>query len=54
MASKREDLKRTLRREGFEHIPVDFWLCDSQIEAFRKRTGQTDYEDVDGAEPPAG
>lgn len=44
MISKRENLKRTLRRQGYEHIPVDFWLCDSQIEAFEKRSGDSDYE----------
>ena len=35
---------RSLRREGFEHVPVDFWLCDSQIETFRKKIGHDDYE----------
>jgi len=43
MSDKRENLKRSLRRDGFEHVPVDFWLCESQIEAFRKRTGSNDY-----------
>ncbi len=35
---------KTLRREGFDHVPVDFWLCDSQIDAFRDRFGHEDYE----------
>ena len=45
MSNLRDNLKRTLRRQGFEHVPVDFWLCDSQIEAFKKRTGYSDYEE---------
>jgi uroporphyrinogen decarboxylase len=44
MSTPRENLKRTLRRQGFDRIPVDFWLCESQIEAFRERTGHEDYE----------
>lgn len=44
MSTKRENLLRSLRREGFEHVPVDFWLCDSQIEAFRNRFGNEDYQ----------
>ena len=44
MITLRENLLKTLRRNGFDHIPVDFWLCDSQIEAFEKRFGHSDYQ----------
>jgi uroporphyrinogen decarboxylase len=44
MSSSRDNLIRTLRREGFDHVPVDFWLCDSQIKAFQERFGHEDYE----------
>ncbi len=40
----RENILRALRREGFEHVPVDFVLCESQIEEFRKRFGHDDYQ----------
>jgi uroporphyrinogen decarboxylase len=39
-----ENILRMLRREGFEHIPVDFVLCESQIAAFERRTGHRDYQ----------
>ena len=45
MGTPRDNLKRTLCRQGFEQVPVDFWLCDAQVEAFRKRTGHGDYRD---------
>ena len=44
MSTLRQNLIRTLRREGFGHVPVDFWLCDSQIDAFREKFGHVDYE----------
>ena len=44
MPTKRENLKKTLRREGFESVPVDFWFCESQIRDFRERFGHEDYE----------
>jgi len=44
MSSNRENLLKTLRREGFDHVPVDFWLCDSQIDVFREKFGHEDYE----------
>ena len=44
MKTPREDLLRCLRREGFEKVHLDYVFCDSQIEAFRKRFGHTDYE----------
>ncbi len=44
MGTPREDLLRCLRRKGFERVHVDFVFCDSQIEAFKKRFGHSDYE----------
>ncbi len=44
MSTLRDNLLRTLRREGFDHVPVDYWLCESQIEAFKERTGHEDYQ----------
>lgn len=44
MITPREDLLRCLRRKGFEKVHVDFVLCDSQVESFRKRFGHSDYE----------
>ncbi len=39
----RENLLRTLRRQGFESVPVDMSLCPSQVEGFRKIYGHDDY-----------
>ena len=44
MLSPRENILRTLRREGFEWTPLDAWFCDSQINDFQKRFGHTDYK----------
>ncbi|KPL16735.1 MAG: hypothetical protein AMS26_03540 [Bacteroides sp. SM23_62] len=44
MNTPRGNLLSTLRRQGFDHVPVDFWLCESQIESFRNRMDQEDYE----------
>jgi uroporphyrinogen decarboxylase len=44
MSTLRQNLISTLRREGFDQVPVDFWLCDSQVEAFQERFGHKDYE----------
>ncbi|MFA6127448.1 MAG: uroporphyrinogen decarboxylase family protein [Bacteroidales bacterium] len=41
----RENLIRAARRQGFEWIPVDILLCDSQVEAFKKAFGDIDYMD---------
>lgn len=41
--NKRSNIISTLRREGFESIPTDFDLCESQINAFEKRYGHRDY-----------
>jgi uroporphyrinogen decarboxylase len=43
MTSLRENLVRTLRRNGFDRVPIDLDLCPSQVEAFRKRFGNDDY-----------
>jgi uroporphyrinogen decarboxylase len=40
----RENILKALRREEFESVPVDFVLCQSQIENFRKKFGHDDYE----------
>lgn len=44
MSTPREDLLLCLRREGFKKVHVDFVFCESQIEAFKKRFGHSDYE----------
>ncbi len=44
----RENILKTLRREGFENVPVDFVLCDSQIADFEKRFEHKDYESYFG------
>lgn len=44
MRSARENLIRTLRREGFETVPIDpNSFCPSQYEAFKNRFGYDDY-----------
>lgn len=44
MLTSRENILKSLRREGFESVPVDFVLCESQIAYFEKRFGHTDYQ----------
>ncbi len=44
MITARNDLLRSLRREGFGKVHTDFVLCESQIENFEKRFGHADYE----------
>lgn len=39
---------KTLRREGFESVPVDFVLCESQINDFENRIGHRDYQSYFG------
>ena len=48
MQTQRENIIKTLRRKGFEKVPVDFVLCESQITAFKERFGHTDYESFFG------
>jgi uroporphyrinogen decarboxylase len=40
----RENLHRTLNRRGFDYVPVDFKLCHSQVETFKRRFGHKDYQ----------
>jgi uroporphyrinogen decarboxylase len=39
-----ENLLRTLKRQGFDQVPVDYRMCRSQIESFQKRFGHEDYQ----------
>ncbi len=48
MISPRENILKTLRREGYDYIPVDYVFCDSQIKAFKERFGHEDYESYFG------
>jgi uroporphyrinogen decarboxylase len=48
MLTPREDLLRSLRRNGFEKVHVDFVFCESQIDSFKKRFGHSDYESFFG------
>jgi len=48
MVTPRENLLKSLRREGFENVPVDYVLCDSQIADFKKKFGHSDYESYFG------
>ncbi len=48
MISPRENILKVLRRSGMERVPLDFVLCESQIEEFKRRTGHTDYESYFG------
>ena len=49
-STPRENLLRTLRRQGFEEVPIDSnGFCESQLEAFEKRFGHRrvwEYFDV--------
>jgi len=43
-ATPRDNLLRSLRRQGFDRVPLDSGaFCTSQLEAFRKRFGHDDY-----------
>lgn len=48
MITPRENIKQTLRREGYSWVPVDYVLCDSQIEVFQEKFGHTDYHSYFG------
>ena len=42
----RENLLHLLRKEGYEEVPVDFSLCPSQEESYRKNEhSSSDYKD---------
>ena len=44
MATLRENLLRSLRRQGFEKVPIDpNTFCPDQLEAFKRRFGHEDY-----------
>jgi len=44
MQNPKDNLIRTLKREGFDYVPIDpNAFCPSQIEAFKKRFGHDDY-----------
>ena len=43
MLTPRENLLRAARRQGFEWVPLDFLLCDDQIDRFKKQFGHDDY-----------
>lgn len=46
MTTPRENLLRTLRRQGFETVPLDtFGFCESQIQAFKARFGHANIQD---------
>ena len=49
-ATPRENLIRAARRQGFDWIPIDILLCDSQIAAFKKAYGDIDYFDWFGVD----
>ena len=48
MNTPRENIIRTLRRDGFDSVPVDFVFCESQIEDFKERFGHDDYRSFFG------
>ncbi|NLM75125.1 MAG: hypothetical protein GX187_03415 [Clostridiaceae bacterium] len=43
--TNRENVLRALRRENPERVPFEFVLCPSKIEEFKKRTGESDYQE---------
>ncbi len=50
MPTPRENLIRTARRQGFDWVPIDLLLCDSQARSFRGRFGHEDYFDWFGVD----
>jgi len=40
-----ENLIRAARRQGFEWVPIDLLLCESQIRSFERKFGHADYFD---------
>ncbi len=44
MGPNRTNLYNTLKREGFNKVPVDFVLCDSQKKNFKEKFGHEDFE----------
>jgi hypothetical protein len=43
--NKRENLLRSMRRQGFEEVPVSISLCKSQQDQFERRYGHRNVED---------
>jgi len=41
--TKRENVISLLRRQGYDEVPVDFSMCPSLYETFKKETNQSDY-----------
>ena len=39
----RQSIIKTLKREGYIKIPVDYEMCESQVKAFKDREGHEDY-----------
>ncbi|MFH0760480.1 MAG: uroporphyrinogen decarboxylase family protein [Bacteroidota bacterium] len=46
----RENLIRAARRQGFDWVPIDLLLCDSQVKSFKQQFGHTDYFDWFGVD----
>jgi uroporphyrinogen decarboxylase len=46
----RENLLRAARREGFDWVPIDLLLCDSQVKSFKSRFGHEEYFDWFGVD----
>ena len=44
MGPNRANLYNTLKRKGFNKVPLDFVFCDSQIQAFKDKFGHNDFE----------
>ncbi len=42
--NQRENLLSLLHRKGYERAPVEFMMCPSLVEDYRKKTGSTDYQ----------
>lgn len=46
--TNRENFLSLIRKQGYEHVPVEFILCPSLQEAVRERFGAEDYEQYFG------
>ena len=44
MGPNRANLYSTLKRKGFNKVPVDYVFCDSQISDFKEKFGHEDFE----------
>ena len=43
MKTPRENILSCLKRQGYEYVPIDMELCDSQRKTFREKYGHDDY-----------